>query len=111
MTSLELIRLCQAVEEIAPTSPVIAQELAASVRAYLRAQGRTAPAPKGFHHITLELTDDTFATLEQLTHTPVECVDVPAVLRHLACSAADGVRRPGSWERGWVEQAFAEVNE
>ena len=29
-----------------------------------------------------------------------------AVLEHLASSAADGVRRPGAWERAWVEQAF-----
>lgn len=31
---------------------------------------------------------------------------VRAVVNHLVHSAADGVRRPGSWERGWVEQAF-----
>jgi hypothetical protein len=28
------------------------------------------------------------------------------VLGHLASSAADGLRRPGAWERGWVLQAF-----
>jgi hypothetical protein len=31
---------------------------------------------------------------------------VRAVIAHLVHSAAAGVRRPGSWERGWVEQAF-----
>ncbi len=34
-----------------------------------------------------------------------------AVLEHLASSAADGVRRPGAWERGWVEQAFGGWND
>jgi hypothetical protein len=31
---------------------------------------------------------------------------VADVVYHLAMSAADGVRRPGAWERAWVEQAF-----
>lgn len=31
--------------------------------------------------------------------------DVRSLLEHLAQSAADGVRRPGSWERGWLTQA------
>ena len=29
-----------------------------------------------------------------------------ASLEHLVNSVAAGVMRPGSWERGWVEQAF-----
>jgi hypothetical protein len=33
---------------------------------------------------------------------------VTQVLEHLAHSAADGIRRPGSWERGWVLQAFGD---
>ena len=28
------------------------------------------------------------------------------MLEHLASSAADGARRPGAWERGWIRQAF-----
>ncbi|HEU0081861.1 MAG TPA: hypothetical protein VFQ87_03240 [Bradyrhizobium sp.] len=36
---------------------------------------------------------------------------IARVLRHLVMSAADGVRRPGSWERGWVVQAFGEIGE
>jgi hypothetical protein len=31
---------------------------------------------------------------------------VPDVLRYLAASMCDGVRRPGSWERGCVAQLF-----
>jgi hypothetical protein len=34
---------------------------------------------------------------------------VARVVGHLVNSAADGVRRPGAWERGWVEQAFGPV--
>ncbi len=41
--------------------------------------------------------------------------DVPKVLakviEHLAASAADGVRRPGAWERSWVEQAFGDFSD
>jgi len=31
--------------------------------------------------------------------------NVGELVEHLARSAADGVRRPGSWERGWIVQA------
>lgn len=31
--------------------------------------------------------------------------DVSALLEQLAHAAADGIRRPGSWERGWIQQA------
>lgn len=34
-----------------------------------------------------------------------------AVLAQLANHAIDGVRRPGSWERGWVMQAFGQYFE
>jgi len=34
--------------------------------------------------------------------------DARAVLQHLAASAADGVRRPGAWERQWVYTAFGD---
>jgi hypothetical protein len=30
---------------------------------------------------------------------------VAGVLEQLAHAAADGIRRPGSWERGWIQQA------
>lgn len=33
--------------------------------------------------------------------------DPSEVLQHLAHAAAEGVRRPGSWERGWLEQSGA----
>lgn len=31
--------------------------------------------------------------------------DVRGLVEHLARAAADGVRRPGSWERDWLTQA------
>lgn len=51
--------------------------------------------------------DDDAAALRQLVGggAPVGAVDVAALLELLARAAADGVRRPGSWERGWITQA------
>lgn len=64
--------------------------------------------------VTISITVDarTAAYLRALTRS----ISVPRgtledVLAHLAHSAADGLRRPGAWERGWVEQAFGDVNE
>lgn len=31
-----------------------------------------------------------------------------AALLHMVHAAADGVRRPGAWERAWVEQGFGD---
>ena len=56
----------------------------ARTAAYLRALTRSSSVPEG--------------TLE----------DVVAYLVH---SAADGLRRPGAWERGWLEQAFGDFPE
>jgi len=58
--------------------------------------------------ITLELHDQTLRYLEVLTHSDAVSAGarVEDVLSHLACSAADGVRRAGAWEREWVHQAF-----
>jgi hypothetical protein len=57
---------------------------------------------------TIELYPDTVAYLELLGDNIGARPDhvVEDVLKHLAQSAADGVRRPGAWERGWVAQAF-----
>lgn len=101
MTPLELILICQRVEQREKRA---GEKLARAVREYLRAIG-------GFHMVHLQLSESTVAALGQLTRTAAGCDDVPAVLRHLASSAAQGVQRPGSWERGWIEQAFGGVKE
>lgn len=63
-------------------------------------------------HVALVLDDDQVAHLAALgskttgTETNNAKSTAQAVLEHLAHSAIDGVRRPGSWERGWLHQAF-----
>jgi hypothetical protein len=54
---------------------------------------------------TVELSEEEVRYLEQL------CVgqwavapDVAGIIEHFARHAADGVRRPGAWERDWVSQ-------
>jgi hypothetical protein len=57
--------------------------------------------------ITLELDDETIRYLRVLGG--VACGEsVEDVIAHLAHSAADGVRRPGAWERNWVIQCFSD---
>jgi hypothetical protein len=63
--------------------------------------------------ISIEVSQETADLLVVLaTSSAVDPVDkqervaLAAVVGHLVASAADGVRRPGAWERGWVEQAF-----
>jgi hypothetical protein len=53
--------------------------------------------------VTIELDDATIAYLKLLDPAGPE-----AVLGHLAASAADGLRRPGAWERQWLSMAFPE---
>ncbi len=53
--------------------------------------------------LTVEISEDTASYLSVLD----EDGDVERVIQHLIHSAADGVRRPGSWERGWLASAFA----
>ena len=76
-----------------------------------------APRPP-MRHVIVSLSGETFEALAMLGRSyavtgeseairDVEAVD--RALVHLACSAADGVRRPGAWERGWIEQAFGEL--
>lgn len=58
--------------------------------------------------ITIGLQLETVHYLKVLGHS--EALDgrgsVEDVLVHLAASAAAGVQRAGSWERGWVHHAF-----
>lgn len=57
--------------------------------------------------VTIKLPEHVIELLEVLSHSHgVSQGGAEAVLLHLAYSAADGVRRPGAWERGWVEQCF-----
>lgn len=51
------------------------------------------------HTLSVSVDPDTLALLAVLG-------DPKQVLAHLVHSAADGVRRPGAWERGWLHQAF-----
>jgi hypothetical protein len=57
-------------------------------------------------YFVVELDDDDVVQLERLIaeDTWDDFGSIDAVLYHLARHAADGVRRPGSWERGWLTQ-------
>jgi len=65
--------------------------------------------------VLLELDEESYQLLRVLKQSPALVGTVARgvvdVLQHLVASAADGVRRPGAWERGWIEQSFGEVNE
>ena len=64
--------------------------------------------------LTVEVDAETFDLLSVLTRVvsptalPPVAATVDQVLEHLVHSAADGIRRPGAWERGWVTQAFGD---
>ena len=67
----------------------------------------TGPAPKTF---TIELSFETYRQLLHLIGAGItRPTSIEEILKHLARCAADGVRRPGSWERSWVEQAFGDI--
>jgi hypothetical protein len=66
---------------VGPDDVTISITVDARTASYLRALTRSVPVPHG--------------TLED-------------VVSYLVHSAADGLRRPGAWERGWLEQAFGE---
>jgi hypothetical protein len=62
--------------------------------------------------VTVTLSADAAAYLRQLAKSSaIESGKIEDVASHLLHSAADGVRRPGSWERGWVQQAFGDFPE
>jgi len=62
--------------------------------------------------ITLELEEDVIELLAALRGPFAEdrgqLENARRALLHLVYSAADGMRRPGSWERGWLVQAFGD---
>ena len=56
--------------------------------------------------VTVDLDPEVHAYLLVLARANYGVADsVPELLRWLARCAADGMRRPGSWERGWLVQA------
>ncbi len=57
--------------------------------------------------VTITLTRDEWDALTKLTGAdPLAIAEtVPQLVQHVATCAAAGVRRPGSWERAWIEQA------
>jgi hypothetical protein len=63
--------------------------------------------------ITIEVDAETYAYLEVLAagafHESDPTITPVYVLQHLAHSAADGMRRPGAWERDWIVSAFGDA--
>lgn len=59
------------------------------------------------HTITLELDNEHYQLLKTLCGPPHGNESVDEVVRDIAVGFADGVRRPGSWERGCVVQFFS----
>lgn len=64
--------------------------------------------PGATKRVTLMLTEETAELLAVLTRSEAMggSSTVGEVVSHLVHLAADGVRRPGSWERQWLEPAF-----
>lgn len=58
-------------------------------------------------HLTVEISDHDLVCLDQLVGEGLGYVagDLRELVEHLIRCASDGVRRPGSWERGWIVQA------
>lgn len=61
--------------------------------------------------ICVDVSDTVYALLEVLTHAwddlgAPRAVTVEDVVHELIDHAQQGVYRPGSWERGWLRQAF-----
>jgi hypothetical protein len=55
--------------------------------------------------VSIEIGEDDFKLLEALTRGKWPAAEtVAGVIEHLARHAADGVRRPGAWERDWLIQ-------
>jgi hypothetical protein len=56
--------------------------------------------------VLVELGEETVRHLKELVGPyPAIAEDLESLTFHLLESAATGVRRPGSWERGWLTQA------
>jgi len=58
--------------------------------------------------LTIAISDEDAALLEVLAARDDGDHALDLVVHDLIHFAADGVRRPGSWERGWVAQAFGD---
>jgi hypothetical protein len=58
--------------------------------------------------ITVKVRKEVYALLEVLTRGAGGLDSVEAVVLRLIDHAQQGVYRPGSWERGWLEQAFGD---
>lgn len=57
--------------------------------------------------VTITVDEKTYRYLELLGGNPAAPSVRPGdVMAYLAQCVADGIRRPGAWERGWVQQAF-----
>lgn len=56
--------------------------------------------------VRVELSEDTAEYLQVLAHA--NGYRISDLLAYLGASAADGMRRPGSWEREWLSHAFFE---
>lgn len=59
--------------------------------------------------VRVDLTEDAARYLEALAkNNGFGMSSIAEVLAYLGSSAADGMRRPGAWERGWLEQAVGD---
>lgn len=73
--------------------------------------GRPATGAEDRVPIYITVAPDTAADLRALTRSSaLPNGTLGQVIEHLVHSAADGVRRPGAWERGWLEQAFGDFD-
>lgn len=59
----------------------------------------------------VEVSEEDAQLLARLVGPGMEYVaeTVDGLVAHLIRAAADGVRRPGSWERGWIVQGTGTV--
>jgi hypothetical protein len=58
--------------------------------------------------ITVKVSNEVYALLRTLTHGEFAPASVNEVVAQLIDHAQQGVYRPGSWERGWLCQAFGD---
>jgi hypothetical protein len=60
--------------------------------------------------VEIHISEEQFAALTRLASSDA-CAGgggIQGVIDYLLHCCADGVRRPGSWERQWLAQAFGE---
>jgi hypothetical protein len=84
----------------------------------VRAWCRCEPSRRG-GVVVLALDGEQLERLARLAHSTAVAVSArdvvegraalaARVLAYLVACASDGMRRPGSWERGWLAQAFGD---